>query len=501
MNIFSTPGAAPDVLNSILPNPKQLEQARKALYYTLPKAGVGLEAIQEHLTNDIAPGLNRASQSPNYYGFVTGGVTPAAAFADGIVTKFDQNVQVHLPEETIATVVEDAALKLLLSLFDLDPQKWVGRTLTTGATASNLQGLACGREYVIEQAARRVGLDHHVSVAELGIVSASKEARIDHINILTTVPHSSLTKAASVLGFGRAAVKDVGLKDGMRWRFDLALVEDMLRLQNTASIVVVSCGEVNTGRFATAGYDDFLSLRNLCDQYGAWIHVDGAFGLFARLLPLGNLDTIRQGVEGVELADSITGDAHKLLNVPYDCGFFFSRHSMQQVFQNTNATYLNSTANITDVVSPLNISIENSRRFRAMPVYATLVACGRDGYLDMLERQIRLATQVALFLWSHSEDFELLPDLKNEDVEERVHNVFIIVLFRARDERLNHDLVKRINAANKIYVSGTIWDGMPATRIAIANWQVMPNRDLDIIKDVLNEVLRQWRIERDGNSR
>lgn len=266
--------AVADAQDNILPDPEQLEQARKALYYTLPIAGVGLGTLQEHLTNDVVPGLSRASQSPNYYGFVTGGVTPAAAFGDNLVTRFDQNVQVHLPDETIATEVEDAALKQLLSLFELDEEIWVGRTLTTGATASNLQGLACGREYVIEQAARRAGLPP-ASVAELGIVAACQRARIEHINILTTVPHSSLTKAASILGFGRASVKDVGLKDGMRWRFDVALLEYMLRLPNTASIVAVSCGEVNTGRFATAGYTDFLRLRSLCDKYGAWIHVDG----------------------------------------------------------------------------------------------------------------------------------------------------------------------------------------------------------------------------------
>lgn len=172
---------------------------------------------------------------------------------------------------------------------------------------------------------------------------------------------------------------------------------------------------------------------------------------------------------------------------------------MQQVFQNTNAVYLNSTANTTDVISPLNIGIENSRRFRALPVYATLVAYGRDGYRDMLQRQIRLARLVASFLLSYPEDFELLPNMEKEEDKERLRNVYIIVLFRARDHRLNQNLVKRINATNKMYVSGTIWNGRPATRMAIANWQVEPERDLEIIKVVLIQVMRQWKTEQNQN--
>ena len=264
------PGSQP----AILPDVGTLEQAIKSLYLILPKIGVGLAKVQEHLTDDVVPGLNRSSQSPNYYGFVTGGVTPAAAFADSIVTLFDQNVQVHLPRESIATVVEDAALQLLLSLFDLDREAWNGRTFTTGATASNIHGLACAREFIVESALCRAG-HSALGIAEVGIVAACKKAGIEKINILTTLPHSSTLKAASILGFGRDAVINVGLQNGPRWKFDFVLLEQMLRLAGTVSIVVVSCGEVNTGRFATAGAHDFVHLRDLCDRYSSWIHVDG----------------------------------------------------------------------------------------------------------------------------------------------------------------------------------------------------------------------------------
>lgn len=164
---------------------------------------------------------------------------------------------------------------------------------------------------------------------------------------------------------------------------------------------------------------------------------------------------------------------------------------MHPVFHNPNAAYLNpSTADPSRIQSPLNISIENSRRFRALPVYATLIAYGRDGYVDMLTRQMQLARRVASFLLSHHRaNFELLPHHHDDDDQQRVNHTFIIVLFRARDARLNARLVPTINATGRIYVSATTWQDRPATRIAVANWQVDPERDFRIIKEVLDEIV------------
>lgn len=207
---------------------------------------------------------------------------------------------------------------------------------------------------------------------------------------------------------------------------------------------------------------------------------------------------MRHGTEGVELADSITGDAHKLLNVPYDCGFFLSRHPdlAHQVFQNANAAYLSSAnASRGQIQSPLNIGIENSRRFRALPLYATLISYGRLGYRDMLNRQIRMARAVALFFHEHSE-FELLPQSISDGGSAKIRQeIFIIVLFRAKDPVLNESLVKRINSTSRMYVSGTKWDGRPASRIAVANWQVDPNRDSNGVQSVIEDVLTAWRKE------
>lgn len=216
--------------------------------------------------------------------------------------------------------------------------------------------------------------------------------------------------------------------------------------------------------------------------------------MFARLLDNSTeFKHVWRGTEGLELADSITGDGHKLLNVPYDCGFFFCRHPdlAQQVFQNPNAAYLNTgSAAPTGIQSPLNVGLENSRRFRGLPVYATLIAYGRTGYTDMLHRQIRLARRTAAYLLAHPA-FELLPESISQ-LSDIQRDVFIIVLFRAKEGGLNDSLVRRINQTSKIHISGTMWQGRPASRMAVSNWQANPDLDLRLIQSVMEDVLRDW---------
>ena len=217
-----------------------------------------------------------------------------------------------------------------------------------------------------------------------------------------------------------------------------------------------------------------------------------AFGLFGRILQGSReYEEIVDGCAGVQLADSIASDAHKLLNVPYDCGIFFSRHSgiAQEVFQNPNAAYLNAQSDATNVVlSPLNIGLENSRRFRGLPVYATLMAYGRDGYVDMLKRQIRFARSLAAYIFDHT-GFELLPRHIFASKDHVQRRIFIIVLFRAKDPVLNEHFVDKINASGKVCVSGTVWEGSKATRIAVSNWQVQPDHDYLKVVNVLEEIL------------
>lgn len=478
----------------VLPSHTIVTQAREKLQHKLPSSGLGFEATIKHIREELAPGFNGSSRSPNYYGFVTGGSTPAAAIADNLVTIYDQNAAVHLPQESIATNVEDAATSLLAQLLKLEPSQWPHRLFTTGATASNVLGLACGREYVIAEASAHRS-DSVNSIGELGIVEAMRRSGIDKIQILTTVPHSSLVKAAGILGLGRASVVDVGLPNASH-KFDMTQLKRLLEQPSTASIIAISASEVNTGLFATSGLAEMQEIRRLADMYGAWIHVDGAFGILGRVLTSPTYSAIISACAGLDLADSITGDGHKLLNVPYDCGFFFSRHReiSERVFQNPNAPYLSTGAATDTIVSPSNIGLENSRRLRALPVYANLTAYGADGYREMLERQIELSKGIADYIINNP-DFELLPE-SDRPKEEILKGIYIIVLFRAMDEGLNKELTARIKASRKIYVSGTAWDGKPACRFAVSNWMTDVQRDLPLIKQVLTEVVDTWKNER-----
>ncbi|KXS97715.1 hypothetical protein AC578_8847 [Pseudocercospora eumusae] len=476
----------------VLPDTATLAHARSRLHKSLPANGLGEEQALEHIRQDLVPALSHSSTSPNYYGFVNGGSTPAASAADHLVTEHDQTVQVHLPDQTICTDVEDAALRMLLDFVGLESDIFTHRTFTTGATASNLLGLACGREWVISELAKKKGND--ASVSNDGLATAMRKAGIEDFQIITTVPHSSLKKAASIVGLGRNAVKDVGLSQA-KHNFDFEALEKALGDQTKGSIVAISMAEVNTGYFATSG-DDMFKIRKLCDMYGAWLHVDAAFGLPARLLPTDDNQyaALVDGVRHLELADSITGDAHKLFNVPYDCGIFISRHLdvATEVFQNAGAAYLASSSTAT-IPSPLNIGIENSRRFRALPVYATLLAHGRIGYLHILERQIGLAREIAKYI-ANSPAYELLPRSPPSFAkvkEQGLSRTYMVVLFRAVDDAVNQELVKRINGTRKIIVSGTSWDGQPAARIAVANWQADVARDAALVKEVLEEVVQQ----------
>ena len=208
-----------------------------------------------------------------------------------------------------------------------------------------------------------------------------------------------------------------------------------------------------------------------------------AFGIFARCLVDSARDfkNVASGALGIELADSITGDGHKMLNVPYDCGFFLSKHQKEHlaVFQNPNASYLAGGGD--DIPSPLNIGLENSRRFRGLPLYATLAAYGRQGYVDMIERQVRLSRRIAHWIRGSSA-YVLLPQTADPD-----QTTYMVVLFRARDSALNKELVQRINATRRMYVSGTVWETEPACRIAVSNWQAM-DAHYQIVTEVLTLV-------------
>jgi glutamate/tyrosine decarboxylase-like PLP-dependent enzyme len=469
-----------------LPDQALLQAFTSTLLSTLPGQGLGVEPTLAHL-HPLS--TLHAPLSAHYHGFVTGHHTPAALAADLLATLLDTNVHLHLPLESAATAVTAAALRMLLDLFSIPRDAFAGRVFTTGATGSNILALAAAREHLAPGSAAR-GFT-------LACVSAGRPRGVE---VLTAGGgHSSIAKAAAVLGLGRESVRDLGDSAGGRpWMFELRALEERLRrnqAEGRGSVVVVNAGEVNTGRFEAR----VAAIRDLADRFGsAWVHVDAAFGLFARLLPRGGAE--EAWVAGLERAHSIAGDGHKLLQVPYDCGFLFvhSPTLLAEVCKNV-APYLQAGgggggSRVEE--SPLNTHLENSARFRGLPVYATLATYGKEGYEGMMRAMVAHARGIARVVLAH-EGYELLPrEEERIEEEERVRRVFIVVLFRARDEGLNRVLKERINAGGMMYVSGTEWDGRPAVRCAVSNWMASAEKEgpagWGMVEEVLDEVAESW---------
>lgn len=275
-----------------VPTKESLAKASSSLHRPTDHRGHGTADTISHLLDDIVPALS-GQAGPRYYGFVTGGVHPAAAAADAIVTALDQNVQVHLPDASIATELEAAALDTLAGYLGLKDEQelaggrrlFAGRTFTTGATASNILGLAYARESVVSQ---RLPAGSP-SVAELGLIDACSTAGVKGIRVLTSAGHSSLSKAASVVGIGRSQVKELPRSRSTPWLLDLAATEAELRAaeeDGIACVIAVSLGEVNTGRYALGTRGEMQKLRALRVRYKSSVHVDG--GTFTSTHPHSN---------------------------------------------------------------------------------------------------------------------------------------------------------------------------------------------------------------------
>jgi glutamate/tyrosine decarboxylase-like PLP-dependent enzyme len=372
-----------------------------------------------------------------YIGFVTGGTTPAALLADYLVSTYDQNVQVHLPQ-SISTTVERQTIRMLCELLDLPG---FDGTLTTGATAGNILGLACGKESTIVK----------LNWRSPAIYGAGEGA----VRVFHASGHSSISKASSIVGIGRAWCSDVTSKsyppsfDYMELKRQLKEAQD----NKIATIVVETVGEVNTGTIKV----DFVTIAGLCKRYDAWLHVDAAFGILARIHP-----DKKECVRHLELADSISFDAHKFFNVPYDCGVFLTRHikTLRTVCWNAGADYLGSSNSFDDDPSPLDISLENSRRFRALPLYASLLSLGAQGYERLAVRCCNLAWGIGQMI-KKSDEFSLVWGVE-----------FNIVLFQAvgyDSKEENNRLRDEINRRGKLYLSSTVFRNQPALRIAVCS--------------------------------
>ena len=421
---------------------------------SLPEEGSGAEATLRRLLDEGLDG-SVASAGPRNFHFVTGGVTPAALGADWIAGTLDQNAFAWL-ESPLAAQLERLSLAWLRELFGL-PGDW-GGVLTTGATMANFVALAAARRWWGE----RHGAD----------VDADGLSGLPHVPILSSgYIHSTAVKALGMLGIGRGSVQrfardEVGRLD--RAGLELALAE----LRGAPAIIVANAGEVNAGDF-----DPVDELADLAERYGAWLHVDGAFGLFARAAP--ETATL---CDGVERADSVIADGHKWLNVPYECGFAFLRDAsvLPRIFI-ASAAYLPGE----DAERP-NFGFlgpESSRRARALSVWATLDAYGRRGYRELVERNLAHA-RLAARLVDDAPDLERLADVRLN-----------IVAFRYRPagvpddelDDLNLELGEDVLADGRVYVGTTRYAGRGAFRPAFVNWRTRDD-DVELLIETILEL-------------
>ncbi|WP_394824930.1 pyridoxal phosphate-dependent decarboxylase family protein [Pendulispora albinea] len=397
----------------------------------LPEEGIGLEGALEAFATRWAPGFS-GSAGPRYLGFVTGGATPASIAGDWLTSAYDQNPTAGI--DSSAPDLERETVDYLRQLFGLtSAQQGV---LVSGATMSNLVGLAIGREWLGE----RKG----VRVSEQGV------GALGQVTVLGGTTHSSIYKTLGVLGIGRKAVKKVPTSPG-REAVDLAALEEALAaLNGEPAIVAASAGTVNT-----VDFDDLVAIAALRERYPFWMHVDAAFGAFAALSPAHAHLT-----QGLDLADSICIDLHKWLNVPYDAAVQFSRRRDLQVrvFQNSSA-YLGVPTDNPDFV---HLTPENSRRLRAVATWFALTAYGRAGHAEIVERNIRSAQQLGNRV-AEQRGLRLLGPT-------RLNVVCFTLADNPTEERINA-YMKANRDRGDVFITTTVHEGTWGLRAAFCNWR------------------------------
>ena len=419
----------------------------------LPDAGDGTIAAVADLLR-IGTRTATHSSGPRFFHFVVGGATPAAQAGDWVTSLLDQAGGLW-PASPLAAHAETVVLRWLKELLGLPASH--GGVLTPSATFANLTGLACARHWW----ARQHGVD----------VTADGLAGLPRLPVFSSgYVHPSSRKALQVLGLGRDSVRTLARDDA--GRLDVDALDRELASSGPA-VLIGNAGEVNGGDF-----DPLDEMADLAERHGAWLHVDGAFGLFAALSP-----RTAGLVRGVERADSVAADGHKWLNVPYESGFAFVRDRtlLGRAFGSWNSAYLPEPDD--EAVNYNNLGPESSRRARAFPIWATLRAYGRDGHRAMVERHQDLALRLGRRI-GEAPDLELLAPI----------TVFI-VCFRYRPpgvpesdlDDLNRRLGEALVEDGRVYAGTTVYRGMVALRPAIVNWRTT-EEDVDLLASVVREI-------------
>lgn len=425
-----------------------------ALGGALPATGEDPRAVVEDLVRGATPGLV-ASTGPRYFGFVVGGALPAAAAADMLATAWDQCAGMYVLSPA-AAVAEDVAAGWVLDLLGLPASASVG--FATGAQTATFTGLAAGRHAVLE----RVGWD----VERDGLQGAPR------VNVVVGQDvHVTVLTALRMLGLGDATAIRVPADDQGRMRAD-ALAGALAGLEGP-TIVSAQAGCVNTG-----GFDPLREVAGLCRAHGAWLHVDGAFGLWAGASPA------RRGlVDGLELADSWSVDFHKWLNVPYDSAAAICAHpDAHRAAMRFEASYIVRAGG--EVRDAADLVAESSRRARGFAVWAALRSLGRDGVADLVDRFCDLAARAASGLAAEP-GVSVLNDV--------VLNQVLVALDDDPDGALTRGAIARVQREGTCWVGGTDWRGRHCIRVSVSNWRTTP---ADVDRSVA-AILAAIRAERD----
>ncbi|MFB4348798.1 pyridoxal phosphate-dependent decarboxylase family protein [Microbacterium sp. CR_7] len=391
----------------------------------LPEHGADAASVVEELATRADPGLV-AIPGGRFFGFVIGATHPAALAADWLVSAWDQNSgSSTLTPATVA--IERVAGQWMLELFDLPRTASVG--FVTGGQMANFTCLATARHAVLA----RIGWD----LAELGLAN-SPPVRF----VVGADRHGSIDRAARFLGIGLAGITVIEADEQGRMRPE-DLDETLDRAQGPA-IVCLQAGEVHTGAF-----DDFEALIPIARRHGAWVHVDGAFGLWAAASP--RLQALTAGMQD---ADSWATDAHKTLNVPYDCGMAIVRDPADSIAAfRTGGDYLMYTS-----LDPWDVTPELSRRARGVPAWAALRSLGSEGVADLVDRLHANAVAMAAGLAS-------IPSVTV------VNDVgYTQVMFRLETDDATRALGEAILLDGTAAVTGAQWRGRATLRCSMSSW-------------------------------
>lgn len=415
-----------------------LDELRARLSRPLPERGTPADQVVDELAADAAPGI-LGSQTGRFFSWVIGGGVDAAIAADWLTAVWDQNAGIHAGGPA-ASVVEEIAAAWLTSLFDLPEGTSVG--FVTGTQMAHATCLAAARHAVL----RAAGWD----VERKGLCGAPP------VRILANAErHGSVDRAVRLLGLGLDSIRDLPLDlDG---RVSPEGLESALAESAGPTIVVLQAGELNA-----AAFDPFEALAPLARAAGAWIHVDGAFGLWAK-----TSHKRRDLVRGLELCDSWTTDCHKYLNVPYDSGLAFVRDAAaHRAAMTLSTSYLPAGGAARDQI---DWNPEFSRRARGFAVYAALRELGREGLADMVERTCRHACALV-------EGIGRLPGAEVVAV-----SGFNQGLVAFGDDARTDRVIAAINATGEAFFGGVTWKGRRCMRISVCNWRTT---DADVARAV-----------------